>query len=430
MAKLKSKKSVKCTAILLVSLLLITPGCWDKRELEDQAFVETIGIDQAENQQMAVTFRISIPSKTGFGQSGGGGGGGEGSAAAKASLLTTVIAPTIPAAMILTSAYVNRELNLMHTKVFIFGESFAKQGVERVLNLLSRYREMRRTILVCVAKGEAQKLMSANTPDLEKSYAKYWEGVRLLESKLGLHPSTMFHDFMAGLETADQAGTMIYLARNEKSQGQDPSKLDIPPSFKKGDLNIKSGEIPRISGNPIEYLGTAVFKRDKLVNTLNYTETQALLILKGIYKTGIITMQDPLDKKGYIPLEVKQGAPPRISVDTSSDTVQISETISLEGDLMAVQSTVDYATNFANLQKLESVFEQRLQENSLAMLTNLQKNGTDIIGYGEYAQKNFLTRQQWNDFDWSGRFKNAEFDLKVKFKLRRTGLLGKQPVIR
>jgi hypothetical protein len=272
--------------------------------------------------------------------------------------------------------------------------------------------------------------MSANTPDLEKSYAKYWEGVRLLESKLGLHPSTMFHDFMAGLETADQAGTMIYLARNEKSQGQDPSKLDIPPSFKKGDLNIKSGEIPRISGNPIEYLGTAVFKRDKLVNTLNYTETQALLILKGIYKTGIITMQDPIDKKGYIPLEVKQGAPPRISVDTSGDTVQISETISLEGDLMAVQSTVDYATNFANLQKLESVFEQRLQENSLAMLTNLQKNGTDIIGYGEYAQKNFLTRQQWNDFDWSGRFKNAEFDLKVKFKLRRTGLLGKQPVIR
>ena len=427
MTKLKSKRPVKYIAVLLIAGLVFTPGCWDRRELEDQAFVEAIGMDLAKNQQFAVTFRIAIPSKTGLGQAGGGGGGGAGSAAEKASLQTTVIAPSLPAAMALTSAYVNRELNLMHTKVFIFGESFARQGVGRALNLLSRYREMRRNIFVCVAKGEAQKLMSVNAPDLEKSYAKYWEGVRLLTSRLALHPGTLFHDFMLGQESIDKAGTMIYLAKNDKSQGQDPDKLDVPPSFKEGDLSIKAGEIPRLAGDPLEYLGTAVFKQDKFITTLDYMETQAFLILNGTYKMGIHTIKDPKDSKNYISPEIKQAAPPQIRVDTTGDTVKISEIVSLEGDLASVQSTQDYATNFANQHLLESVLEKHLKEHSLKMLKKMQKSETDIVGFGEYAQRGFLTYQQWKAFNWSKKFKDAEFDLNFDFKLRRTGLQGKQP---
>lgn len=429
MAKLKNNRLVKHSAIFLLVFLLFTPGCWDRRELEDQAFVQTIGIDQAKDQQLAVTFRIAIPSKTGLGQSGGGGARSEGSAAQKASLLTTVIAPSVPAAMILASAYVNRELNLMHTKAFVFGESFAKQGVGSVLNLLSRFREMRRNIFVCVAKGEAQKLISDNAPDLEKSYTKYWEGVRLMQSKMALHPGTLFHDFMGSLESAGKSGTMIYLAKNEKSKDQDPNNLDIPPSFEKGDLAIKAGEVPRLSGNPVEYLGTAVFKDDKFVDTLNYSETQAFLILNGTYRMSIINIQDPTNKKNILSLEVKQGSPPKISVDITGDTVKIRERLSLEGDLMAVPGFQDYSTNFANQRLLAEFFNEHLKEISLAMLKKLQKNETDIIGYGEYAQRCFLTRRQWNDFDWSKKFKDAEFELDFEFQLRRTGLQEKHPEI-
>lgn len=414
----------------MVAVLLCTPGCWDRRELEDQAFVQTIGIDQAKNNQLAVTFRIAIPSKTGLGQSGGGGGGGGGSAAQEASLLTTVIAPTVPAAMALTAAYVNRELNLLHTKVFIFGESFAKQGVGPVLGLMSRYREIRRNILVCVAKGTAQKLMTANTPDLEKSYAKYWEGVRMLESRLGLHPDSLFHDFMAGVESENRDSTMLYLAKNEKSKGQDPGQLDIPPSFKEGDLGIKAGDVPRLSGDPVEYLGTAVFKKDKLVDTLNYTETQAFLILSGMYKMGVFAMKDPKNGNRYVSLEVRQGAPPSISVDTSGDQVIISENISLEGDLLGDQADQDYTTNFANNKILEGAFIKHLRELSLAMLKKQQKSGADIVGYGEYAQRNFLTRSQWNNFNWTQKFKDAEFNLDFSFSIRRSGLQGRPPKIR
>ncbi len=427
MAELKNKKPVKYIAVLLIVGLVFTPGCWDRRELEDQAFVEAIGIDLAKNQQFAVTFTIAIPSKTGLGLAGGGGAAGPGSAAEKASLQTTVIAPSVPAAMALTSAYVNRELNLVHTKVFIFGESFARKGVSRALNFLARYREMRRNIFVCVAKGEAQKLMSANTPDLEKSYAKYWEGVRLLRSRLALHPGTLFHDFMSSQETTYKAGTMTYFAKNNKSQGQDLNKLDVPPSFKEGDLSIKAGEIPRLAGDPLEYLGTAVFKQDKFITTLDYMETQAFLILNGTYKMGIHTIKDPKDSKNYISPEIKQAAPPQIRVDTTGDTVKISEIVSLEGDLASVQSTQDYATNFANQHLLESVLEKHLKEHSLKMLKKMQKSETDIVGFGEYAQRGFLTYQQWKAFNWSKKFKDAEFDLTFDFKLRRTGLQGKQP---
>jgi len=64
------------------------------------------------------------------------------------------------------------------------------------------------------------------------------------------------------------------------------------------------------------------------------------------------------------------------------------------------------------------------------MLKKMQKNGTDIVGYGEYAQRNFLTRQQWTDFKWSEKFKDAEFELDFEFHLRRTGLQGRNPMTR
>lgn len=421
---IKNKRSIKhITAIFLMLLLLFTPGCWDRRELEEQAFVEAIGVDQAKNRQMAVTFRISIPAKTGLGQSGGGGGDGEGSPAQKSTLRTTVVAPNIPAAMVLASAYVNRELNLMHTKAIIFGESFAKQGISPVLNFLSRYREMRRNVIVCVAKGEAHQLIDANAPDLEKSYTRYWEGMMTLKGKLGLHPGTLFQNFISGLETAEKTEAMIYLAQNAKSRDKDFNELEPPPSFRKGNLDIKAGDIPRLSGNPVEFLGTAVFKYDKLIDTLNFMETQAYLILNGTFQTGNFNIQDPGNKQNIITLEVKQGTPPMISVDTSEDPMQISEVLSLEGDLIAAEDILDTP----DLELLEKAFNEHIKEVSLAMLEKLQKKGADLVGYSQYAKRNFLTRQQWCDFGWSEKFKDAEISLNFEFRLRRTGLQGSPP---
>ncbi|MGB3990043.1 MAG: Ger(x)C family spore germination C-terminal domain-containing protein, partial [Acetivibrionales bacterium] len=47
----------------------------------------------------------------------------------------------------------------------------------------------------------------------------------------------------------------------------------------------------------------------------------------------------------------------------------------------------------------------------------------DICGFGRYMKKHFLTLDEWKEFDWISQYKNCEFNVEVKFSIRRTGLL-------
>lgn len=421
---MKKRTLAKITVLLVVAALI--SGCWDRRELEDQAFVQALGIDLAPHNQLLITFRIAIPGKSGLGQTAGGGGGGKGSIAAEASLLTSVIAPTIPAAITLASGYVNREINLMHTKAILFGEPFARQGVGPIMSILSRYRELRRNIFVGVSKGEAYELLQNNAPDLEKSYAKWWEGVKMMESREAIHPGTILQEFITDTETLGKEGTMIYLATNDNADSNDPTKIRIPPSFVRGDLGVRAGEIPRTGGNPVEYVGAAVFRKDKMVDVLNLSEAMSLETLAGTFRRTLYTVPDPLVKGRYIPLEIKQGSPPKINVRVDSDPIIIEEKISLEGDLVAIQSPIEYAADLRQQKTLEQVIARDIEQRSMELLKKMQKNNADIVGYGDYARRKLLTWQDWQDFNWPDKFSQAQIKIDVDFSIRRTGMQGKQ----
>ena len=46
------KKKNKYLSILFVTLLLLT-GCWDKKEIDDQQFVISLGIDKSEKETIS-----------------------------------------------------------------------------------------------------------------------------------------------------------------------------------------------------------------------------------------------------------------------------------------------------------------------------------------------------------------------------------------
>lgn len=424
---MKSKKIVSIFLLITLMPLIIT-GCWDKRELEDQAFILTIGIDKGKQDQLLVTFRIAIPSKSGLGQGGGGGGGGgQGSIAEQASLLTTIEAPSVTAATVLASGFVNREISLLHTKAIVIGETFARDGVGRVLSLLSRYRELRRNVFVCVAQGKAYEFIKENRPDLEKSYAKWWEGIKMMELTEGSHPGTLFHDFITDAAREDKEATMIYLATNKKSQNIKPENLKFPPAFENGELKVKAGEIPRVQGNPAEHMGTAVFKGDKMVDVLDLTETNSLLMLTGEFKRTHYIIADPAAKHTFISLEVKQGSLPNIKVSVKGDSVSIVEKVHLEGDLIGVQSPEDYGSNPKAMEKLNTIVSHVIETRIKSLIKKEQALGTDTVGFGRYVKRHFLTTENWINYNWLNRFKDADISVKVNFQLRRTGMQGKQP---
>jgi spore germination protein KC len=54
----------------------------------------------------------------------------------------------------------------------------------------------------------------------------------------------------------------------------------------------------------------------------------------------------------------------------------------------------------------------------------------DVFGSGEKAVKHFLTIQEWEEYNWLSRFKDAEVNTKVEFTIRRTGTILKTSPIK
>ena len=52
--------------------------------------------------------------------------------------------------------------------------------------------------------------------------------------------------------------------------------------------------------------------------------------------------------------------------------------------------------------------------------------GTDIIGFGTRAKKEFSDYGEFEKFNWHDAYKTAEFQVDADFTIRRTGLIIKK----
>ena len=53
--------------------------------------------------------------------------------------------------------------------------------------------------------------------------------------------------------------------------------------------------------------------------------------------------------------------------------------------------------------------------------------GADVLGLGDRAKINFLTYQDWRDYDWKSRYKNAVFKVRVNVDMNDFGELRFSP---
>ena len=129
--------------ILLIAGIL-TAGCSGNgaRETDEIAWVISMGIDRAEDQDLLVTYRIAIPAA----QAAGSEGGGE----KESSTLVTVKAATLAEARNLLNAATSRAVNLSQVSAIVISEELARHGIEDLLGPLLRFREFRGTIFLLV----------------------------------------------------------------------------------------------------------------------------------------------------------------------------------------------------------------------------------------------------------------------------------------
>ncbi|MHB8156962.1 MAG: Ger(x)C family spore germination protein [Desulfocucumaceae bacterium] len=406
-------KVVKLLLLLLLTLLL--QGCWGSRETDEMAYVLVMGFDKGPDNNIIVTFQIANPRA--IASPSGGGGGKE-----KPLLTLSVEAPLPIAAFNLLNVERSRQASLLHANAFIFSEELARQGLEPSLNALNRYRETRGTAFIFVTRGKARDFMEKNLPELEISPSKQYELISRIQRLHALSPVVQFMDFYKRVKARDSQ-PLAPLASINKTGMQSDTRAERE---KLG--NYLAGDMPSTKGEA-QFLGSAVFREDRMVGVLTGDETRYYNMLAGEMLNSFMIIKDPLDETKDIGLQLDQAKKPDIKVLFTTEGPLIEVEIFQEPELVGIASGINYEDV-----KLKKILENKLEDfikircEELVARTQ-EEFRSDIFGFGRYARSNFLTVEKWRQADWLEVYPAARVNIKVNAVIRRTGLMAKtQPL--
>ncbi|MDP4090598.1 MAG: Ger(x)C family spore germination C-terminal domain-containing protein, partial [Bacillota bacterium] len=330
------KKSVSFILVVFVSFMFT--GCWDRIELEEEAYVIAVGIDKAVgNENM---FRLTFQIASTESAAGGGGGGEGGETAGKASEVITISAPDYLTGRDLITTSIARRLNFSHTRAFILGEELAKTSLpyKAMLGTL-RGRQFRRYSYVLVSRERAEDFINGNKPKLEAKPHKFYDYMsrRWLDS--GLAPVSTISEFAERFELKSSLLLTPYCTT--MMRGGNPYGFEA---------NYFPGEVDKEGGNPTEIIGSAVFKEERMIGSMTGEETRLALLLSTYSKAKSmhIAFPDPLMDKKMIIARLDKKGNAKVKVDISGEKPRIDVEVSVNLNLMAIPTKNNYTDDENN----------------------------------------------------------------------------------
>jgi len=411
------------TVIFLIAFLT---SCKDAIEVDELVYVASIGIERGVSDYWRLSVQYPIMRHGEAEQTGqtGSGNKGEGSEYD----VITIDSPSFFAGVDMIDTSMSRHLNFQHMKFIVISEELARSGLlKKYLAPIIRFREIRRTAHVLVYKGPAKEFLEKNKPPLGSSLTKSMEDwIEQMEYN-GFYTKTTLKDFYNKMKSPYQQPIAILAAANEGGNfNENGPKADKP-------INLKSkytaGQLPLEGGNNVELFGCALFDGDKMIETLDGNETRLMLMVTGEFVNGKFTVPDPKIKDLIIAVKLKMEKKPDIEVDLSGSVPRISVGLKLEGEILGMQSDLNYEGK-----ELKPVLEQsiaaQLEKELDTLFDKCKAMGGDVFGFGGIAARQFATADEWEKYKWFKHFEDAEINAEAKIAIRRSGTFIKAyPVV-
>lgn len=410
------RRLVSLSALILIALSLAS--CYDAREIGQQLHVLVIGVDQGRADKWRLTLQIMMVSASDSKDS-----GSNPSQTAKIGEedVLTVDAPSFFGGMNLLNTLRSRKISLSHAHVIVFSEELAKSGkVNEFIAPINRFIEIRPSARVIVVKGRADEFLKENTPLLGSLVSEDLQLLLDRGKETGFFPVVTLNQFSGALRSVYEQPIATLGAINEPTAF--PEKGQPWGTEFKPDADYTAGEVPRKGENKTEFLGTAIFRGDKMVAELTGEETRYMLMARGEFERGFFTVQDPLAPHLVIPLDVKKAEKTKVAVNITGPHPVIDLKISLNVDILAIQSEVKYEQPELKA-FLEGVFADIVQSGVVTIIKKCQSLNVDVFLFGNHAAGKFLVIEDLEAYKWNERFHEALINVKVEVAIRRTGRL-------
>lgn len=382
---------------MLILVLAVNTGCWNRRELNELAIEVAVGFDKA-GDQYRITSQVVDPGEVAAKEGGSG--------------RTTVItyqatADTPFEARRKMTTMSPRKIYSAHIRMVVIGEELARDGIKNFLDFLSRDHEHRADFFIVVAKGtSAENVLKILTP-LEKIPAnELFDSLKTSERAWAPTSGVTLHDLLSDLV----------------SKGKHPvlTGLKVKGSQEIGESkeNIEVMDTP----TQLQYTGLGVFKKDKLVGWLNETESKGYNYIMDNVKSTVGHIRCP--KGGKAVLEViRSKADMKGKVKNGKPEADVE--IRLEANVGEVECKGLDLTQTNTIYEMEARSAEKIKEFAEKTIKKAQKKyKADIFGFGEAIRR--ADPKFWKQIEknWDQEFPDLPVNVKVDLKIRRTGTVS------
>lgn len=370
------KKVFLQVLVITLSLSFIT-GCWNYREIEEILIVGGVAIDKGQDGQYLITVETFLIE-----------GGQETKITSKQYSMN---GKTIFDAVRNEISISGKKLYWSHAKVVILSKEVAKEGILKFLDWFQRDSETRADLKILVSKEDTAREILLGEKSFYEIKSIELEEMIDNQGSLGKAPDIEIWKVINDIESPGIAAILPVV------------------SFK--------GKTPIM-------MGTAIFKKDKLIGLLDSIQSQNLLFIRDEINGGILVV-DSNNSLLPIPLSMevfksKTKITPVFNKDDIAFKINIETTMSID----EIGGDENY-TDIQQVKKVENGLEQMLEKRIEGFVKQVQvEYGVDIFGFGAALRDEDPRFWKKVEKDWENHFKDLIVDVTTKVHVKGSGLMS------
>ena len=377
-------KKLYVLIFIVLLVLLVSTTSYQKTGLEHYYFIIALGLDKLENDMLKISVQLSTSNNEDSGSSG--------SSQASSSKVYSVEAHSINEGITILNNYLSKKLNLSHCSAIIFSEELAKDGIKKHFNTLSNDVELRQSALLIVSSTSSYDFLKSVSSSEETFSSRMYDHYTSSIDYTGFSYKSTLGDFFKALHNESIDPICLYVAN---------------------------------SNNIMQTSGLAIFKSDKMVENISVKNAIAHLILTNNLESSIISLENPLNPKEKIDLEISLYKDTSYDIEIINNIPCIIAKIYPEGRILSADSTFNYS-DYENIKKIEDFCNKHISKLTEEYFENTsRKFYVDPVGYKDLYKSRFLTEKLFNSTNWDSLFKNAYFAGTVSSKINSNNLFNK-----
>ncbi|WP_165822659.1 Ger(x)C family spore germination protein [Paenibacillus montanisoli] len=384
------RSNQKTRTLVLLLLVPLLSGCWDRVEMNDVAFFIASALDLSEDGRLLISIQVPIPSE----------GGSTSGTLGKTYYIISETGTNIYDVERKDQLELSRKFFKGHRQVVFIGEALARKGIKDIMDYYSRDPATRLRTYLVVAKGKQGIDMLSTDHPFERIPS---EEVRELErNQVGT--AVTFRDFLMNQE---REGIVPVLGAVE---------------IKKPVSQLRQKEEEMQKKNVFRLSSTAVMKNFKLVGYLDDIETRSLRWIKGELKHEYVADEIP-EAGGSVGVVLKK-TERKIKTVIKAGKANIRIELTGQGLLHETTAKLDISRP-EDVVRIEQGLSKLITEQTLRTVKKAQTEWqSDVFGFGLMVHQYQYGAWKSVREEWDTVFSKADVSVTTKIRLVRAGMIS------